>query len=632
MESSKSWNTWVLAPEVKEVLENAPKILIPSERQELIDLSLGGKKNDYFEVRYDLNGKKDLLSATVARCKNGVAVNYPDPYMRRRDPDSMLIADDKPTDKPHYRDKIKKPFKEARAEILDWLKGQELVVMPFRAGKEERGCDAILICPANAAFFATALADIQGLIKASELKKYFVPRGIIFVAPPFRETLCEGKQIVIHNREDNVHEVFSLNLYLGPSAKKGVYSMLLDVGEQEGWLTAHASAVQITTPYDNIFTIMHEGASGGGKSEMLEYPHRQADGLLKLAENTVTGEKRVVALSQGCTLSPISDDMALCYPGSNKRGQKKLVISDAEDAWFMRVDQITEYGINPNLEKLCINPKEPFLFLNLDGIPGSTCLLWDHTEDEPGKPCPNPRVVLPRRSMPDAVSGQVEIDVRSLGLRCPPCTQEKPTFGILGMMHIIPPALAWLWRLAVPRGHANPSIVSVDSLKSEGVGSFWPFATGTQVSLANLLLTQIAETPDTNYAIFPNCHIGAWKVGFMSEWVCREYLARRGLAKFRQNQVNKSRCPLLGYTLDHMTIENIRIPRWLLQVERQSEVGIEGYDEGAKQLQKFFVDNIKVFLESPKLDPLGRKILECFMDNGEVEDYHKILPGGWVEM
>ena len=58
----------------------------------------------------------------------------------------------------------------------------------------------------------------------------------------------------------------------------------------------------------------------------------------------------------------------------------------------------------------------------------------------------------------------------------------------MGMLHIIPPALAWLWRLIAPRGFNNPSIVTGNELKSEGVGSYWPFATGKRVKQANLLL------------------------------------------------------------------------------------------------------------------------------------------------
>jgi hypothetical protein len=94
--------------------------------------------------------------------------------------------------------------------------------------------------------------------------------------------------MVVHNRLDGMYEMFAFNLYPGPSAKKGVYGVLLDIGEKEGWVTAHGSSVMVTTPYDNVITIMHEGASGGGKSEMIEKIHREQDGRILLGTNTAT--------------------------------------------------------------------------------------------------------------------------------------------------------------------------------------------------------------------------------------------------------------------------------------------------------------------------------------------------------
>jgi hypothetical protein len=90
--------------------------------------------------------------------------------------------------------------------------------------------------------------------------------------------------------------------------------MLLDIGEREGWVTAHTSTVQVVTPYDLTVTIMHEGASGGGKSEMLEQPHREQDGRILLGENTLTGERRHLEIPRTCELMPVTDDMALCHP------------------------------------------------------------------------------------------------------------------------------------------------------------------------------------------------------------------------------------------------------------------------------------------------------------------------------
>ena len=111
-------------------------------------------------------------------------------------------------------------------------------------------------------------------------------------------------------------------------------------------------------------------------------------------------------------------------------------------------------------------------------------------------------------SFPMSSNGAVSVDVRSFGVRTPPCTREHPTYGIIGLFHLLPPALAWLWRLVAPRGYDNPSIVEPEGMGSEGVGSYWPFATGQRVPQANLLLEQFTGYQHTRYILCPNQHIG----------------------------------------------------------------------------------------------------------------------------
>lgn len=627
MKGAVTWKDIILPEELRKTLSSAKKVIIPKNKLEVIELAMGGEGADSFEVAYNIEGKGRFVEATVDRCRNGVAVNYTESYMRRRDPKSMVIADEKPTNKSRFENQFNIPFTQFRKEILDWLKKQELILVPFHAGSPDLNFDALMIGPANASFFAAALADIQGMIPAQELKKGFSPMAIIYLAPTFRHTHCDGKQVVIHNRTEKIHEIFSLNLYPGPSAKKGVYSMLIDLGEKEGWITSHGSTVLVTTPYDNEFVIMHEGASGGGKSEMLQYPHREPDGRLLIGENIVNEKKRYIPLFQGCTLNPVTDDMALCHPAiQNDSG--RLVVTDAEKGWFVRVDHITHYGVDKYLENLCTNPKEPLVFLNLYSVPKATCLIWEHIEDKPGKPCPNPRVILPRHTVPDIVNEPVEVNVRSFGVRTPPCTLENPTYGILGMLHILPPAIAWLWRLVSPRGFANPSITDTAGMSSEGVGSYWPFATGRRVDQANLLLRQIIATPRTKFTLSPNQYIGVWKVGFMPQWISREYLSRRGSARFKPKQIEPARCPLLGYAVHSMQIEGFFINREFFQVETQPEVGEEGYDAGAKILSDFFKQELSLYLGEKDLDPKGKKIIESCMKDGSLESYQKILKIG----
>lgn len=613
----------ILPEELTKILKSGVKVILPETRNELIDLALGGAENNSYEVKYDIEGNA-VLEATVARCKNGVVINYPDPYIRRRDPDCMVIADDGLTDKVHYRDKFGEDFKGLRDETFEWMAKQDLILVPFMACGEEFGIPVLMVGPANAGFFAAALADLQGFIPASEIKEGFKPKAIIYVAPPFRHTHFDGKQIVVHNRLDHVYELFSYNLYPGPSAKKGVYGVLLKIGEEEGWVTVHGSTVMVVTPYENIITIMHESASGGGKSEMTEQIHRELDGKIILGKNTVTGEVIHTYIKESCDLRPVTDDMAICHPSLQKG--KKLAVKDAEYGWFLRTDHITKYGTDPYLESMTVNPPEPLIFINFDAVPGGTALVWDPIMDAPGKPCSNPRVIMPRTLIKNIVNESVEIDVRSFGVRVPPCTKENPTYGIMGLFHILPPALAWLWRLVAPRGHANPSIIETGiGMVSEGVGSYWPFATGKRVDQANLLLNQIKETTSTRYILVPNQHIGVYKVGFMPQWIAREYLARRGSAKFNTNQLVESRLPILGYSLNAIKVDGLFLPKEFLEVNRQPEVGDEGFDAGAAILTDFFKKEISQFL-TPDLDPLGREIIECCLNDGSIEDYIKLMP------
>ena len=55
----------------------------------------------------------------------------------------------------------------------------------------------------------------------------------------------------------------------------------------------------------------------------------------------------------------------------------------------------------------------------------------------------------------------------------------------------------------------------------------------------------------------------------MPQWIAREYLARRGGARFSLEQVTASRCPLLGFAMKSVVVEGQTIPGILLQVDKQ---------------------------------------------------------------
>lgn len=613
-----------LPADAVEILTGCRSFQVFNNTTELATAAVGGSDSQSFEVSYSLPDRGSVTEAVVHRVSNGVSANYTEAYMRRRDPDTMLIGDQLPSDKERFSDRMGYDFDLLRKETIAWLQSQDLALFFYFAGRDGIGSGGVAIVPANAGFFALGLAMLQQIIPLEELPEGFAIESAIYVAPTFRHTHFQGKQIVVHKRSAELHEIFSYNLYPGPSAKKGLYGALLTKGEREGWITAHCSTVQVVSPYDNITTFMHEGASGGGKSEMLQNIVREENGQVLIGTNSLTGERRLINFPLFCSFNPVTDDMALCHP-SLQKNNGKLSVTDAENGWFIRVDGITDYGDEPFLEKLTIKPKEPLLFLNIESIPGGTALIWDHTEDSPGKRCPNPRVIVPREIVPNVVGQPVTVDIRSFGVRTPPCTKENPTYGIMGLFHILPPALAWLWRLAAPRGHANPSIVDGGGMGSEGVGSYWPFATGEMITHANLLLDQIIHTPRVRYTLTPNQYIGAWKVGFKPQLLMREYLTRRGNAKLRHDQYQAARCPLLGFELNYLTIEGAKIPSRFLQVHKQTEVENAGYDAGAEILYDFFRTELQKYLV-PGLHPTGRRIIETCLRGGSVEEYLEIIP------
>lgn len=621
-------NIWMerfqLPEELSRVVERSPSVIVPESKETLFELIFGNGNADWMGVSYEVDGQT-VNEASVIRCRNGAVVNFSEDYMRRRDPDSMRIADGLPTDKPRFEEVYGYPFSGLREETMEWLATQELVLVPFRAGGYDYGYEAVLVCPRNAAFFAFALSQLQAFVNIREVKT-FAPRAIIYVAPPFRHTHFDGKQVVVHSRSEKLHEIFAYNLYPGPSAKKGVYSVLIDIGEREGWVTTHASAARIITPYENEMVMMHEGASGGGKSELLQDVRREEDGRVLVGINTTSGNRHYISMSDTCTIRPVTDDMAMCKP-EFQPGNGKLALADGEDGWFIRVDGIMGYGSDPSYERISIHTREPLMFFNLQGVPKATCLLWEHTPDSDGTPCPNPRVIIPRRMVESIVDGPVEVDVRSFGVRMPLATKEQPSYGIAGLMHILPPALAWLWRLVAPRGFNNPSISEDTLLASEGVGSYWPFTTGQRVRQANLLLEQILNCPATRYVLIPNQHIGIYEIGFSAEWIAREYLARRGGVNFRMDRLTPARCPILGYSLKEMKVDGQHISAKFLRPELQERLGQQGYDAGAQVLTDFFAKELAVY-DTPELHPVGKEIIDCFRKGGTVEDYCAILPLG----
>ena len=162
-------------------------------------------------------------------------------------------------------------------------------------------------------------------------------------------------------------------------------------------------------------------------------------------------------------------------------------------------------------------------------------------------------------------------------------------------------------------------------MESEGIGPYWPFATGKRVPQANMMLKQIIDTPRTTFTLVPNQNIGVWQVGFKPQLLMREYLTRRGAAQLKTDQYQAARCPLLGYELNYLTLEGSKIPSRFLKVYNQPEVGFEGYDAGAEMLRDFFRTELQKYLKEDLLHT-GKRIIDACLSNASIEEYNEIIP------
>ena len=142
-----------LPPEAAALLAAAPRVTVAGSTAELIELAVRDAVHGVQEVAYDLPGQGRVVEARVCRTRNGICANYVDPYMRRRDPDCMVIADARPTDKPTYQARFGEPFGPVREATFDWLASQPLAAFPFYAGLPSRGTQALAIVPENAGFY-----------------------------------------------------------------------------------------------------------------------------------------------------------------------------------------------------------------------------------------------------------------------------------------------------------------------------------------------------------------------------------------------------------------------------------------------------------------------------------------------
>ena len=130
---------FVLPEDLHAALMKCRSIAYIETQEELDELVFGPTHSSRYDVVYNIVGKGSVKEAEVIRCKNGASVNFMEDYMRRRDPNSMVISDDLPTDKPRFLDRFGYPFAKVRQETMDWLSEQRVIMLPFKAGDPAHG-------------------------------------------------------------------------------------------------------------------------------------------------------------------------------------------------------------------------------------------------------------------------------------------------------------------------------------------------------------------------------------------------------------------------------------------------------------------------------------------------------------
>lgn len=151
------FSRFVLPEDLHSALQACRSIAYIETQEELDELVFGPTHSSRYDVVYNIVGKGSVKEAEVIRCKNGASVNFMEDYMRRRDPNSMVISDDLPTDKPRFQECFGYPFADLRKQTMDWFSNQRVILLPFKAGDPLHGYDSLLVCPANAAFFALGM-------------------------------------------------------------------------------------------------------------------------------------------------------------------------------------------------------------------------------------------------------------------------------------------------------------------------------------------------------------------------------------------------------------------------------------------------------------------------------------------
>ena len=614
-----------LAPQTQALLRNARFV---HRMHDLMALFLRHPFVQYWPIDPGTGAdvmRAEILEATVIHTLSGPVVNFPEKAMRKRDPNATMVTSAFPISaQGHLHDRYcEVEWAELNRLAHEWLAKHAPIAVPIRLFRGTPATTAgVVILPENCAFFGYMMGILQEILSAAQCSEGLSADFVVLLAPPLRHSHFDGRQAVIHHRYGApaapVYEMLATCLYPGPSGKKGVYAMGLEIARRHDGVILHASAVRLLRPDGSHISVLHEGASGGGKSEWILTPDISDDGMALVSRHVESKQeiRRALAnVSESGLVHPVVDDMALAFTRSNQ-----LMISDAEHGWFLRLDNATEPGADVFCEYLAKLPIAHRIWLSVE--PGLFARPWLRTADPGGDRDKNGRMMIGRRYVPNYVDHAVKVDIRSLGIRTPHCFDPAP-FGIVGFCHYLPWWLAYLWRLAPPRGHDNPSIAagaqpSADDdfvLPFEGVGAYEAFLLGDPVDHANLLLRQFAETAGTiTNILVPNQHVGAYQVGFAPQHFLRAHLCLGGTI----TPGDWAPCALLGQEIEPFAAgDGEPLPDVLFRPHRQPELRDGRYERGRAIVERSLRAYLPRYLQ-PHLHPVAARLIRAVVDGEDL--------------
>lgn len=597
MAENRRW-TKILPTELNDFIHNLPKVDFECDASSLLkDVNLKGdqtyeiKENTHTEMTFDL-------------VSNGLAFHYPEEILRHRCTHHVLNKQELTNG-----EDLIKTFEQNFSD-------EELIGAYVRLGQFASPYVGLVLLPKKYRLLLYVIQSIGlGLVSEQELVDFQPPRfvGASFILPSARNVLFNGVPSIIESFKGPVKVQYIASSYVG-AIKKALHSLLISSLVSQGGFASQASVVSVKNPYDSKMVFMFEGPSGSGKSEMYRQMKRSEDGTIAIGFNRVTRDKLSIPMTLMSKIRPIADDLIIQNTESSK---KRLKVKDAEGGWYISVKDILKYGDNPPMESISFNPSNSLIYGNITSYPQADVLIWNHQKSL--KYSANPRVVVPKRIIAKSLNKEVSVDVRLLGVPTTTCNDNYKGSGVLGFAHLLPPALAWLWRLVCPMSCANGKLVS------GGLLGMTNFVTDNHFTIANRLLKEIKKRDKISYLLTPSGYIGAWNIGYMPQLLMREYISRRGNCNFSEDQFQPAMNSLFGFEMYQMTLEGIRIPSKLLLPYKQDNMSVETYEEGINDYYIIFKEILSSYL-SDALDPLGIKIIETFLSEGTIEDFIDLIP------